>query len=95
MTGEEGAYVSGRKSAWRSILAECLRQLGVDDPEAGATRWVAERAEIVAMLRQVCGQYGDNDWDDALHLADVIEKHLWAYLPDDEGGESAGPTGPE
>ena len=32
------------------------------------------------MLRQVCAKYGDNDWPDNLHLADVIEKHLLRNL---------------
>lgn len=32
------------------------------------------------MLRQVCDEFGDNDWPDNLHLADVIEKHLWDEL---------------
>jgi hypothetical protein len=27
-------------------------------------------------LRIECGDLGDNDWDDDLHLGDVIEKHL-------------------
>lgn len=28
------------------------------------------------MLRILCDHYGDNDWADDLHFADVIEKHL-------------------
>jgi hypothetical protein len=39
-----------------------------------------EREESVAMLRTVCTNFGDNDWPDDLHLADVIEKHLWRHL---------------
>lgn len=40
----------------------------------------SERAEAVAVLREACDLLGDNDWDDALHLADVIEKHLLKHL---------------
>jgi hypothetical protein len=35
-----------------------------------------ERQDVVRQLREVCGDYGDNDWPDNLHLGDVIEKHL-------------------
>ncbi len=35
-----------------------------------------ERAETVALLREACGEYGDNEWPDDLYLPDVIEKHL-------------------
>jgi hypothetical protein len=38
------------------------------------------QAETVKVLRQVCEQHGDNDWPDDLHLADIIEKHLWRHL---------------
>lgn len=40
----------------------------------------SERSAAVAMLRQVCAAHGDNDWSDNLHLADVLEKHLWRHL---------------
>ena len=84
---EELAYEQGSKAAWRQLLGLCLRHLGVDDPEAGKARWVDERTEIVAMLRQVCDEWGDQDWSDDLHLADVIEKHLWRHLPEREDEE--------
>src|SRR4029077_15273959 len=34
------------------------------------------RGAVVKMLRMVCEEFGDNDWPDNLHQADVIEKHL-------------------
>lgn len=73
---EETAYSEGHRRAWRSMLAECLRQLGIDDAEAGHARYLVEREDAVAQLREVCRDYGDNDWPDDLHLGDVIEKHL-------------------
>ena len=39
-----------------------------------------ERVSVVAILREVCRDYGDNDWADDLHLYDVIEKHLARHL---------------
>lgn len=75
---EERAYVLGKKAVYRRLLAECLVELGPDAPDAA--RLIAERAEAVAMLRRVCEDHGDNDWSDTLHLADVIEKHLYRHL---------------
>ena len=79
----ETDYISGSRAAWLSMLQTCLRELGVDDPAAGQARWVSEREQTVAMLRQVCERYGDNDWPDTLHLADVVDKHLGKYLAAD------------
>lgn len=78
----ETGYTSGSRAAWLSMLHTCLRELGVDDPVAGQARWVSEREQTVAMLRQVCGRYGDNDWPDTLHLADVVDKHMFDARPD-------------
>jgi hypothetical protein len=38
-----------------------------------------DRNEIIQVLRNVCKDFGDNDWSDELHPADVIEKHLARY----------------
>lgn len=43
---------------------------------------VSERQETIKSLRGLCKDFGDNDWPDDLHLADVIEKHLGKYLVD-------------
>lgn len=86
MAFDEQSYEQGSLMAWRLMLGQCLRHLGIDDAEAGKVRWVAERTDVVLMLRQVCEEYGDQDWDDDLHLGDVIEKHLWEHLPE-LGGE--------
>lgn len=48
---------------------------------------VAERQDVVRLLREICAEYGDNDWPDNLHLYDVIEKHLWRHLDPGEDGE--------
>lgn len=74
----EKDWIAGNRAAWTRILGEAIRALDLD----GLTResLVAERAQTVAMLRRVCEEFGDNEWPDDLHLADVIEKHLWRHL---------------
>jgi len=77
----EGHYIRGSRAAWTRILQEAIRQLGYEEvSEAKQAAWILEREAAVAMLRQVCDEFGDNDWPDNLHLADVIEKHLWRSL---------------
>ena len=76
-------YSRGHRAAWLSMLQTCLRELGVDDSAVAHSRWVIEREQTVAMLRQVCERHGDNAWDHTLHLADVVDKHLARHL---EGG---------
>ena len=73
---DETSYTMGSKVAWLIMLRECLENLGIDDPEVGKARWVIERQEAVLALREICAEFGDNDWLDDLHLADVINKHL-------------------
>lgn len=77
---QDQLWSEGYKAAYSRILAECLRHLGCDDPEAGKARWLLERTAVVACLRSACRDYGDNDWDDDLHLVDVIEKHLLRHI---------------
>ncbi len=69
---EEEIYIRGQDSAFRAIMSECLRHL----PPNKELSLRKERAEVVACLREICDVYGDNDWPDDLHLADVIEKHI-------------------
>lgn len=76
---EEG-YESGSRMAWRQMLQTCCRQLGYDDTEAAKASWIAEREEAISALRNVCTAHGDNRWENNLHLADIIEKHLHRNL---------------
>lgn len=73
-------YQRGQRSVLTSILADCVRRLGYETPVAQSTNWISEREEAIAMLRSVCEDHGDNDWDEKLHLADIIEKHLYKHL---------------
>lgn len=70
----------GSRKAWLSILENCLRHLGYDDPETQKVSWILEREEILSQLRKVCDDFGDNDWPEDSHLGDVIEKHLARHL---------------
>lgn len=69
---EERAYEAGAYNAWLVILKEATRHI----PLADRSAWAIERAEVVATLRRLCAEFGDNEWDDALHLSDVLDKHL-------------------
>jgi hypothetical protein len=73
---EERAYTRGSDSAWISMLALALRH----SDAVKSDNWSVERGLAIAMLRQVCDAYGDNDWTDSLNLSDIIEKHLWRNL---------------
>jgi hypothetical protein len=74
---DEQAYVAGRRAAWAEILATAVTEVG---PARSVESWRLERRAAVAVLRELCAEFGDNDWDDDLHLADVIEKHLGRRL---------------
>jgi hypothetical protein len=54
--------------------------LGEEDPDFQRHQWTLERHQAIVVLRRICDYYGDNDWKDNLHLADIIEKHLEKYL---------------
>ena len=75
---EEQAYMQGQRAAWMTLFNQCLRNLDIDT--AHAQQWFPEREEAIAALRELCREYGDNDWPENLHLADIINKHLGKYL---------------
>lgn len=75
---EEQAYVQGSKQAWLMMLQECLEHLG--ETERDKYGWVLERQSAIQQLRSLCREFGDNEWDEELHLADIIDKHLGDHL---------------
>jgi hypothetical protein len=81
---EERVWNRGRKSAYRSLLGEIARELGYETTEGQVASLLAERLDAVRALRDVCADYGDNDWPDDLCLSDVIEKHLHRQLDADD-----------
>jgi predicted secreted protein len=77
---EEAAYTLGQRTAWAGLLHMALKELGYEDALVERVKWVAEREAAVAALRSLCRNYGDNEWDDHLHLADVINNHLARHV---------------
>jgi hypothetical protein len=77
---EERAYTQGKRMALTRILSTIVQDLGYDTAEAKQASWIAEREAAISILRSVCGDHGDNDWSDNLHLADIIDKHLARHL---------------
>ncbi len=81
----EAGYVEGRRRTLINQLSQALMDLrgfdkSVDDPLVKLAQAVAEREEAVQILRRACGEFGDNDWKETLHLADIIDKHLVRHL---------------
>jgi truncated hemoglobin YjbI len=78
---DEQLWTLGNRAAWLQLLREACNQLGYSEGDEGQRNsWILEREEAVAALRSVCDSHGDNDWDDRLHLMDVINKHLARHL---------------
>lgn len=70
----EQDWMTGNRAAWQRILGEAIRELGMSGRTIESL--VLEREAAIAKLREVCAEHGDNDWEESLHLSDVIEKHL-------------------
>jgi hypothetical protein len=77
---DECNYEQGRRSALKSVLVTCVSELGYSTADSRCAAWIVERESAIAALRDVCADHGDNDWDNKLHLADIIEKHLHRNL---------------
>lgn len=39
-----------------------------------------ERKETYLLLKELCQDYGDNNWDEELAIPDIIEKHFSKHL---------------
>lgn len=46
------------------------------DLEKRRRDYLGERDDALAVLRILCGLYGDNDWPDAAPLPEILEAHL-------------------
>jgi len=73
----------GSRGAWVEMLEHCCRALGYKSEEGSRAGWISERERTISTLRMACDEFGDNDWPDDLHLADVVEKHLARHLRSD------------
>jgi hypothetical protein len=74
---EEQAYLRGQRAVYLELLQTAMRALGYDDPQVQLAKWISEREQAIMALREKCEEHGDNEWDDDLHLADIINKHLY------------------
>jgi len=84
---EESAYIQGKRVAWAELIRTALRELGYGPNAFDVSKLVVEREEAISQLRQLCEDFGDNDWEPGLHLADIIEKHLAKRLYEEHGSE--------
>ena len=80
----EKDYINGSRTAYRRMMQLCLREI-IDSKdnlsaEEKVVQLAGERDEALAVLRRICEEHGDNDWDNNLHLADIIDKHLGRHL---------------
>ena len=83
---DELACLMGQRQVYATLLELALSGLGRGvDNELPSLR--LEREATIASLRGLCEEFGDNDWSDDLHLADVIDKHLAPYLTKDATDE--------
>jgi hypothetical protein len=77
----EASYIKGQRQTWSSLLAQCIRELGYElGTETELAKLIVEREEAVSQLRRICEDHGDNDWDETLHMADIVDKHLGKHL---------------
>lgn len=83
-SASEMHWSKGYRAAMTSMLIKVLSDLGYQDTEETRAKWIIEREQAVSALRDICADHGDNDWEDDLHLGDVINKHLHRHLG--EGG---------
>lgn len=77
---DEQSYVQGERAIYKLLLQECLSGLNPSDLDWKRAELILEREEAIIQLRNLCREFGDNDWDENLRLADVIEKHLGRHL---------------
>ncbi len=79
---EERAYIQGKRSVYSEMLRQASQGLGFEHTldTALEVHWAVEREEALQVLRDICGEHGDNDWPNDLNLADVLRNHLQRHL---------------
>ncbi len=82
---EDKIYMEGEGQALKEMIIYCQNKLRAFGIELKTKKeFDQERIETIALLRMHCDEYGDNDWDDDLHLSDVIDKHLIRYFEEEK-----------
>lgn len=78
---KEAAYLEGQRAVWRSLVQQGLSHF--EGNEKTRTQLIAERADAIRQLKTLCEKFGlPIEWEDGLHLADIIEKHVYPSLRD-------------
>jgi hypothetical protein len=84
---EEKIFRAGYLAHALKNLNDALRDVDIylpeghiENPNALIAQLTSERLGAIQALRKTCEYFGDNDWEPNLHLADIIEKHLYRYL---------------
>ena len=75
---EEAAYELGKSQVWLGIFYSAVRELG-QNRNIDQARWIGERIEIEAAIRQLWRKRMDVPFPDGVYLPDVIQeiiKHL-------------------
>lgn len=58
-----------------AAIHDLIEQAEAEGREAGE-----RKDELLILLRDLCGEFGDNDWPDELNRADALEKHFLKYI---------------
>ena len=68
-------YLMGQRALLLQDLKRILKELKYmhEDVDISKEQLIAEREEAISALRLKCK---DNNWNEHLHLADIINKHL-------------------
>jgi len=72
-------YITGEKAAWLRMLTVCIKNLDMNNINSVDKKYILllkERNDAIIALRSICNILNDNEWDDNLYLADIIEKYI-------------------
>lgn len=77
---KENSYLEGQRAIAISLIKSLIIYLYEGEDIKMSILLQMERSEAISKLRQICEIVGDNDWEDDLHLVDILDKHLLCYL---------------
>lgn len=86
---QERLYIQGEAQALKQMIIQCQAKLaGLGVELKTDESFSQERVETVAVLRSLCDDYGDNNWTEDLHIADIVRKHLCVDMDNREAEET-------
>jgi hypothetical protein len=81
---QEKYFILGKIRTFQTIIIDCQNALtGLGVKLKSKNEFDQERIDVIKTLRSACGEIGDNDWSDDLHISDIINKHLVCYVDPD------------